>query len=285
MATNTDLGNPANFQLLGSKDWFKWISIIEKFAVNENIWAYINPSVQDRPTLQQPVEPTASTIKPHASSILDLDDSDFTRLQYMTNIYRTALQDYKDKKKALVNIQRWIIATIGNYYDTISQENDVAAQLYLLKQRLQPTTWDHEKDVRQRYTAVLRSPNRTKISSWITSYKKVLAEAININLPDTQGLRPTQDFIDAVESITPAFSNYWKNRIKEKQRNNKEGWEKKIPDGHYISDLFEQEFASQQQRAQGAFASFQDMDTNKNQQKTTDITKPKQPCICGLLHR
>ena len=88
-----------------------------------------------------------------------------------------------------------------------------------------------------------------------------------------------------MESITPAFSNYWKNRIKEKQRNNKEGWEKKIPDGHYISDLFEQEFASQQQRAQGAFASFQDMDTNKNQQKTTDITKPKQPCICGLLHR
>ena len=51
----------------------------------------------------------------------------------MTNVYRTALQDYKDKKKALVNIQRWIIATIGNYYDTISQENDVAAQLYLLK--------------------------------------------------------------------------------------------------------------------------------------------------------
>ena len=103
----------------------------------------------------------------------------------MTNVYRTALQDYKDKKKALVNIQRWIIATIGNYYDTISQENDVAAQLYLLKQRLQPTTWDYEKDIRQRYTAVLRSPNRTKISSWITSYKKVLAEAININILDT----------------------------------------------------------------------------------------------------
>lgn len=134
---------------------------------------------------------------------------------------------------------------MGNYYDVIALETNIAEQLLLLKARLKPTSWEQEKEVLARYKLVLRAPNRTKIEAWVTSWQKVLTEAKQLDLPDTKNLRPTLDFLALVASINPAFSDYWNNRIRDKANAAKEGWQKKIPDGIKISDLFEHDYRSQ----------------------------------------
>ncbi|POR33092.1 Uncharacterized protein TPAR_06724, partial [Tolypocladium paradoxum] len=134
------------------------------------------------------------------------------------------LQGYRDRQKALSSIQQHIVKIIGNYYSVIADEHDVATELALLKARVQPTDWAHEQEVLERYYAVFKAPHRPKLNAWIRSWQKVLTEARKLDLPDTKNLRPTRQFLQAVSSINPSFTDYWTNKVEDEGRNGVANW-------------------------------------------------------------
>lgn len=109
----------------------------------------------------------------------------------------------------------------------------------LLKRRVQPSDWVQKKEILTKYQSTLNSPNRTDLSSWITNWQKVLTNAKKINLPEAEGLRPTQSFLESFYQIDSSFSNYWTNKLEDEARSNDLDWEKKFPIGIEISEIFE----------------------------------------------
>ncbi|KAK7583642.1 hypothetical protein V3481_012924 [Fusarium oxysporum f. sp. vasinfectum] len=275
--------------LNGPGDWKQWISIIHKFATAQNVWKYIDPSNAEKPALSKPEEPTVQQIRPTASDLTDLTAEEFRRLEFLHTQYRTKVQTHRDQQKALSSIQQHIVKTIGNYYSTIADEHDIAKELALLKARVQPTDWAHEQEVLERYYAVLKAPNRSKIDTWITSWQRILTEAQKLDLPDIKNLRPTRQFLQAVSSINPAFTDYWINKMEDEARN-KPNWQDSFPDGIKISEIFERSHKAK--RATGSkavFSTFQNEGPNQSNNGYNDGDKgsnrrSKPSCLCGKKH-
>ena len=241
-----ELNNLQSVCLKGPSDWDRWISTIQKYARSQGIWEQIDPSNADKKSLLEfPVEPSVTTVDPQARAVTDLNSEKLKTYEFVYNRYRTNLQSYRDQQRALAVIQDFIIKSIGNYYSTISDEHDVAKELTLLKNRVQPSEWVLQKEIQERYQSVLNSSERNDVCAWITNWQKVLTEAKRISLPEADGLRLTQSFLESVYSINPSFSDYWKNKIEE-ARSNLSGWKERFPDGIEISEIFERIQSSKQ---------------------------------------
>jgi hypothetical protein len=50
----TDLEASSRISLQGPGDWKRWISIIQKFSIAQNVWQYIDPFEEDKPALAKP---------------------------------------------------------------------------------------------------------------------------------------------------------------------------------------------------------------------------------------
>ncbi|RKK17367.1 hypothetical protein BFJ66_g17921, partial [Fusarium oxysporum f. sp. cepae] len=265
-------------------------SILQEAAWMEMEWtASLDPSNAEKPALSKPEEPTVQQIRPTASDLTDLTAEEFRRLEFLHTQYRTKVQTHRDQQKALSSIQQHIVKTIGNYYSTIADEHDIAKELALLKARVQPTDWAHEQEVLERYYAVLKAPNRSKIDTWITSWQRILTEAQKLDLPDIKNLRPTRQFLQAVSSINPAFTDYWINKMEDEARN-KPNWQDSFPDGIKISEIFERSHKAK--RATGSkavFSTFQNEGPNQSNNGYNDGDKgsnrrSKPSCLCGKKH-
>ncbi|KAJ3454407.1 hypothetical protein MRS44_018301 [Fusarium solani] len=244
--------------LKGPGNWNLWINIIRKSATSHNIWEFIDPSKATKPALSKPKEPTFLDINPKAASLAALTADEFRRLEFLYSSYRTQCQTYRGQQKALASIQQHIVNTVGSYYGTIEDCDEVASELAVLRARIEPSDYDHEQRILERYYAVLKGPTRTKLETWITSWRKVLTEMNNLALPEAQGLRPTHRFLQAISSLNPSFADYWSHKIRDRARTlTKEQLEKEIPDGFEISELFEKEGNSRPTATKGSFASFQ----------------------------
>ncbi|KAM4058300.1 hypothetical protein HRG_014627 [Hirsutella rhossiliensis] len=142
--------------------------------------------------------------------------------------------------------------------------------------------------VLERYRAVLRAPDRSEIETWVTKWQKTLTEAKKLGLPDTQGLRPTQDFLQAVSSINEPFTDYWINKMEDEAVTGKPDWKDHFPDGIKISEIFERAHRIKNAGSKGnndkggAFpAGFQGRDKDGKQNPTSDDEKKENRCVCG----
>ncbi|QLI71373.1 Retrovirus-related Pol polyprotein from transposon TNT 1-94 [Metarhizium brunneum] len=199
--------------LKGSGNWDVWISVIRKFAKNQQVWDYINPDVVQKPSLTPPVEPTPGQVQENAAEIQQLQGDSLSKFQILEARHRSQLQIYKDKAKALATLQEYIVKTVGKYYDIIAKEDDTAKELTILRNRVKPTDWARESEVTDRYYATLKEVSRTKVETWISKWQVTLNEAKNLDLPDVRGLRPTRHFLKAVNAVDPTFSKVWINQM------------------------------------------------------------------------
>ncbi|XP_044714489.1 uncharacterized protein HRG_11956 [Hirsutella rhossiliensis] len=289
MAQSSDHESSSKVIILnGPCDWKQWISVIQKFATSHNIWEFVDPANDDKSTIVRPSEPTHIQVNAQASDLGALTSEEFRRLEYLHTSYRSRLQTYRDNTKALASLQEHIVKHIGNYYSTIADEHDVAKQLSLLQARVAPTDWALEREVLERYRAVLRAPDRSEIETWVTKWQKTLTEAKKLGLPDTQGLRPTQDFLQAVSSINEPFTDYWINKMEDEAVTGKPDWKDHFPDGIKISEIFERAHRIKNAGSKGnndkggAFpAGFQGRDKDGKQKPTSDDEKKENRCVCG----
>ncbi|PON14067.1 hypothetical protein C2W62_31025, partial [Candidatus Entotheonella serta] len=283
----TDLEVSSRIVLKGPGNWDVWISIVRKFAKTQDVWEHVDPGLADKAELTPPAEPTASEAKAGAASMNELIGDDLRKYEILQVRYRSQLQVYKDKKKALVTLQEHIVKTVGSYYNIIAKEDDVAKELMILKNRIKPTDWARETEVTDRYYATLKAVNRTKIEEWVSKWQVVLNEAKNLDLPDVKGLRPTRHFLKAVGSIDPTFSRYWINRMEgEAMISSDDEWQRTFPDGIKISEIFERSYrtTSDISGPKGAFATFQDEGELKTPKPNSGSPGRKPPCLCGRRH-
>ncbi|XP_044717340.1 uncharacterized protein HRG_08848 [Hirsutella rhossiliensis] len=286
MAQSSDHESSSKVIILnGPCDWKQWISVIQKFATSHNIWEFVDPANDDKSTIVRPSEPTHIQVNAQASDLGALTSEEFRRLEYLHTSYRSRLQTYRDNTKALASLQEHIVKHIGNYYSTIADEHDVAKQLSLLQARVAPTDWALEREVLERYRAVLRAPDRSEIETWVTKWQKTLTEAKKLGLPDTQGLRPTQDFLQAVSSINEPFTDYWINKMEDEAVTGKPDWKDHFPDGIKISEIFERAHRIKNAGSKGnndkggAFpVGFQGRDKDGKQKPTSDDEKKENRC-------
>ncbi|KAH6995376.1 hypothetical protein EDB80DRAFT_537998, partial [Ilyonectria destructans] len=239
-------------------DWNRWVSVIRKEAKAADVWQFIDPSKIDKEPLKAPPTPTAQDADPSMTLVKDLSPEKVKILDALLQQHSTEFKLYRDKVKALGAIQRLISKTVGNYESTIEgeDEDDIAKQLLLLKNKTHSTDWNKEDTILTQFQGILKSPERTNLSQWVIRWQKVLTEAQKINLPDVQGIRPTRLFLKAVSDINPDFTGYWFAKIEDLASNDGLDWKKEIPDGIKISNMFERH-TSQLAASKAAFSSFQ----------------------------
>jgi hypothetical protein len=282
--------------LRGPGDWDKWIGIVRKFAKNQNIWKYIDPDTTTKPILDVPTQPSVGQVRDDATEIKDLEGEDLSKFQLLENRYNYQIRTYREELKALAEIQEYIVETVDKYYDLIAKEDSVAEELKILKNRVKPTDWAREDEVKTRYYETLRAAKRTKVEEWISKWQVVLTEATNLGLPETTGLRPTKDFLRAASTIDPVITRIWIAEMEKKAilEPNKE-WQETFPDGIRISEIFERQFrTSAISQPKGAFATFQGEEepseqpngqpTEQPKEQRKEQTRGKPHCICGERH-
>ncbi|KID91317.1 reverse transcriptase family protein, partial [Metarhizium majus ARSEF 297] len=259
--------------LKGSGNWDVWISVIRKFAKNQQVWDYINPDVVQKPSLTSPVEPTPGQVQENAAEIQQLQGDSLSKFQILEARHRSQLQIYKDKTKALATLQEYIVKTVGKYYDIIAKEDDIAKELTILKNRVKPTDWTRESEVTDRYYATLKEVSRTKVETCMDL--------------EMASLRPTRHFLKAVNAIDPTFSKVWINQMEANALSHEDAeWQKTFPDGIKISEIFERSCRSTAQSANitGAFATFQGEGESDASKPNSKNPGGKPICLCGRRH-
>ncbi|PHH87413.1 hypothetical protein CDD83_8905 [Cordyceps sp. RAO-2017] len=264
-----DLEVSSRVTLKGPGNWDLWISIVRKFAKNQQIRHYIGPAVSRRPASVPPTEPTAREAQENATSIHQLQADSLTKFQILEARHRSQLQAYKDR------------------------EDDVAKELPILKNRVKPTDWARESEVTDRYHATLKAVSRTKVEEWISKWQVVLNEAKNLDLPDVKDLRPTRHVLKAVSAIDSTFSKVWINQMEANALSNSDDeWQKTFPDGIKISEIFKRSYRSTTSISdtKGAFSTDQgegepDASGGTRTSKFTNRNQGGKPtCLCGHRH-
>lgn len=89
---DTESSFSKNIILIDQSSWLPWINIIKSRAVRGcrvNVWKYIDPSITSQPELPAiPRKPKPSDIKAGANGIIQLDDSEFAKFQYIEQEYK-----------------------------------------------------------------------------------------------------------------------------------------------------------------------------------------------------
>ncbi|RMZ76754.1 hypothetical protein DV736_g6702, partial [Chaetothyriales sp. CBS 134916] len=110
-----------------------------------------------------------------------------------------------------------------------------------------------EQEIIQRYDNVRHSAKNTRTEEWIAQWEATLRDAIELKIPDVQGIRPTRHFLQAISKINPLFSQTWLNTIETKAVMNPEAnLEQEIPNGYQIAQIFR----NQQRQSRESKSSF-----------------------------
>ncbi|CAG8909043.1 unnamed protein product [Penicillium egyptiacum] len=85
-------------EILGRTNWKSWKNEIEKRARKEGVWKYCNPDDPGEyyPELHQPGKPHVSTVRPEATSLVDLGEDDFIELSSIVDQYWKQMRAYED---------------------------------------------------------------------------------------------------------------------------------------------------------------------------------------------
>ena len=71
------------------------------------------------------------------------------------------------------------------------------------------------------YIKLKKAPQNQNFEVWLQEWERVYTECKELKLPEVDSSRSVTDFAYAVKSITPSWSEYWKNELDKRE------WEKK----------------------------------------------------------
>ena len=89
--------------LTGSRDWDSWLPVAKTYAQSLKIWEYINPDVEEPPSLlTKPSTPSVSQIKAGATVITNLMKiTQLTQYSYLREIWKKENKKYEKIEQGL----------------------------------------------------------------------------------------------------------------------------------------------------------------------------------------
>ena len=223
MSSTNESSTRISIILYTSDDWLLWVNGVKVVATSRGVWNYINPDIEIKPTLpQRPIHPTIQRIDPNASSVIDLTQDKRELWRDWMRDYELSLREYERVTNAIA----FLILIISNSLSlenkrTIIDLTDAYDILSRLKTKLAPTNEARKRDLIRRYHAMRRPPQSISIDAWISKWESIYIEAIQLEIGEVLDLsRPLFDFIEAVSTISPYFTEIWHDKLTEKQEKN-----------------------------------------------------------------
>ncbi|KAJ5558293.1 hypothetical protein N7461_002265 [Penicillium sp. DV-2018c] len=193
-------------------NWATWISDIEYHARLEGVWDYCNPDNPDEdfPELHEPEKPEISMVKPDATSIVDLEASDFTELSSIVGQYWRQMWAYDEIQSSLHIIFNLIKSHVDEHYlDLIKHAETPREQLMILSDELKKNNLPRMQAEWERIQHLARGDQVQELfERWKGLYASC-AEYID------EGVREEEAFWDCLEPATSASSStllqsqYW----------------------------------------------------------------------------
>jgi hypothetical protein len=291
--------------LKGEENWHEYIDGAETVGRKSDIWDYINPNTPRLalPALLTPTEPQFEDVCPRPEgstdpiTLNDLNANQLSRFNFLISQFNIKEKKYY-AKKALIDDMRYQIqqtVQVEHFVYTTGCETTYDI-LVNLKKRFEPSTTIRERQLIREYNALKRLDATTQIEPWLMQWDVIVRKCQRIGLPETQGSRPSFDFIESIQDRFPTFFSIWQIRLIEEE-------------DHTHTELFKlvQTFRDHLKSLKPtatrgkhtAFATFQDIQEGSSEQGNStsqsnqrsransdnrQTRKPGQNCLCGKLH-
>src|SRR5438034_10439545 len=119
---------------------------------------------------------------------------------------------------ALRNLCTFIQGTVSRIYlcYTFNAEN-AHEMLVALKNRVAPTDLARKTELSNRYERMKKAPKAQHIETWLREWEKVYTDCKALAMPDVDEDCSLFDFLHAISSIAPEFTNAWKIDVQKSQ--------------------------------------------------------------------
>ena len=282
--------------LASPNDWDEWIGIIKRKASANQIWKYVDPSTpaDELPKLEEPTRASPQDVNSQKTLLSKLDEDEKEELRMLRLDHRDNLKLYRKQLSALDTLCSQIQSSISRTYLVYTLKSDTTYDVLVsLKQRVAPTDEARKILLATQYGKLKKALRNQNFEVWVQEWEKVYTECVELGLPEVEGNRSVRDFVYAVESTSPSWSEYWKNEFQRLD------WKKKtLPSFFEITEIYRNhrrtELAQKGKNPQGSFAATfkgepSESPTPESKPESSADEKKKEgksarTCLCGKRH-
>jgi len=269
----------ASVILKGSDEWFDWIDQVANYARQLHLWQFVDPNAVNRPpTPEEPREPVAPAPAPApeaqpgeapqaAPEPIPVSEEQLRAYDRALTLYRIDLSKWQLFVRNLAALDEYIVKSAIQTYANYVSGDTTAQKLTKLKNRLAPSDWAYEEEVRRKYQAAVGKnleKGKVNLLAWTDEIEALLLKAQKIHLPEVVGTYPTKAILGAIKGANRTFWQYWVEEIERLQR---QGLQDQVPDGFQMLDHFRRncrfDSKTNTKEAPGSsFSTFQGKDEN-----------------------
>ncbi|RSL84510.1 hypothetical protein CDV31_016693 [Fusarium ambrosium] len=195
----------ATIKLVTSNDWISWYKVLKTKANNEDLWSYIDPTKEGKPTLNVeapmppipsptarregsppqstqgtqgtlatggPVEgvtaPTPVDYVQQSQRFAELPDTDQKALALRWTMYEHLSKDYKEFRRRVATVQNWVIDTVDEPIARhhFTEDDTLDKWIKSLYTEFSLATTERKQTARRDYRALLNEPHRSRINTY-----------------------------------------------------------------------------------------------------------------------
>jgi len=274
MATEQGLATRVAVILDKPEDWFNWIFLRRDFAQDHKIWQYVNPDTpkQSLPDLEaSKPKPLFTDYLPGATRLSQLSPNDRESYRWEVDEWRLDQVTLQKQEKVLVQLNTEITRSVAIRHLYLIQDlPTVHDRLVALKKHFCPSTADRSRDLVTKYANLKTAPRNPKaLDQWMADWIHVTTQCQSINLPETTGYRPQEDFLIACQAHHPNYAATCLDQIYEHEMNGTDP--PSLPT--YVEKMTKYiRRAAQTTESSILFTS------------AAELGIAKSPCVCGLPH-
>ncbi|KAK1912620.1 hypothetical protein P3342_004556 [Pyrenophora teres f. teres] len=211
MATESDPAVTRVTVILNTPDdWFTWLFIRRDVANRNGLWQYIDPDVAKEllPQLTEDVEPQLTDYMAGATRLSALTADDRESYRWECDRWERRRSEYRTQKKALADLNTDISKTIAvRHIHLIKDHETPYDRLVALKKFLCPTDSTRRRELADKYNALKTAPRAAKkVEQWLVDWTYITAQGKSVNLPETDGNRPQEDFLIACKALDQEYA-------------------------------------------------------------------------------
>ncbi|KAK1918636.1 hypothetical protein P3342_001685 [Pyrenophora teres f. teres] len=197
MATESDPAVTRVTVILNTPDdWFTWLFIRRDVANRNGLWQYIDP------------DPQLTDYMAGATRLSALTADDRESYRWECDRWERRRSEYRTQKKALADLNTDISKTIAvRHIHLIKDHETPYDRLVALKKFLCPTDSTRRRELADKYNALKTAPRAAKkVEQWLVDWTYITAQGKSVNLPETDGNRPQEDFLIACKALDQEYA-------------------------------------------------------------------------------